>query len=205
MRAILLICALFAVARALSEAATPMAKTQPGFYRMMLGNVEVTALNDGVVAYPTRRVLPTATPEEIKAGLSWNGLTDPVGMSYNAFLINTGHKLIHKLILIDTGTGGKLDDEPEFHGAGPLLANLRAAGYRPEQVDEVLITHRGQDHIGGLTIGRERAFPNAIVRASKSEFKIFLDPRKAAAVLADAHNDAKVRAWVQFTRDQFEP
>jgi len=27
-----------------------MAKTQPGFYRMMLGDFEITALNDGVVA-----------------------------------------------------------------------------------------------------------------------------------------------------------
>src|ERR1700692_3136530 len=94
-----------------TQAASPMVKTQPGFYRMMLGDFEVTALNDGVVAYPTKRVLPSATPEQIKKGLSDNGLTDPVGMSCNAFLINTGSKLV----LIDTGTGGKLDDEPEFH------------------------------------------------------------------------------------------
>src|SRR6202000_3028117 len=99
-----------------AQASTPMVKTQPGFYRLMLGDFEVTALNDGVVAYSTARVLPSATPEQIKSGLSENGLRDPVGMSYNAFLINTGSKLI----LIDTGTGGKLEDKPEFHGGGRL-------------------------------------------------------------------------------------
>jgi glyoxylase-like metal-dependent hydrolase (beta-lactamase superfamily II) len=185
-----------------SGAAAPLAGTQaPGFYRMMLGDFEVTALNDGVISYPTTRVLPTATPEQIKKGLSDNGLSDPVGMSYNAYVINTGHKLI----LIDTGTGGKLDDQPEFHGAGHLMTNLRASGYTPDQIDEVYITHRGQDHIGGLTIGKERAFPNATVYASKSEFDRFLDPTQAEALLAKTHNDAAVSAFVQFTKDVFAP
>jgi len=180
-----------------------MPKTQPGFYRMMLGDFEITALNDGVVAYPISRVLPTATADQIKSGLLENGLTDPVGLSYNAFLINTGSKLV----LIDTGTGGKLDDEPEFHGAGRLMANLRAAGYRPDEIDEIYITHQGQDHIGGLTIGRERAFPNALIRVPKSEknMLIFLDSAKAAALLAQAHNVEHAKAWLQFTRDLFDP
>src|SRR5258708_6227494 len=136
-----------------AQGAAPRAKTQQGFYRMMLGDFEVTALNDGVAPYQTARVLPTATPERIKKGLYESGLTDPVGMSYNAFLINTGAKLV----LIDTGTGGKRDDEPEFHGAGHLMANLRAGGYRPEQIDEGYITHQGEDHIGGMPRGQEPA------------------------------------------------
>jgi hypothetical protein len=35
---------------------------------------------------------------------------DPVGMSYNSFLINAGEKLV----LIDTATGRKLADSPYF-------------------------------------------------------------------------------------------
>src|SRR5688572_26097737 len=184
------------------SAAAPMVKTQaPGFYRMMLGDFEITGLNDGVVAYSTAQLLPGATPEQITKGLQAGGLRDPVGMSYNALLINTGEKLV----LIDTGTGGKLADSPSFHGAGRLLTNLRAAGYRPEQIDEIYITHRGQDHIGGLTTGKERTFLNAIVRAPKSEFDIFLDPEKTAAALARANNHEKIKEWMQFTRDLFEP
>jgi glyoxylase-like metal-dependent hydrolase (beta-lactamase superfamily II) len=113
----LVICDVAAV-----RATVPMVKTHPGYYRWMLGDFEVTALNDGVVSYPVSQLLPTATPAEIKSGLYESGLTDPVGLSYNAFLVNTGHKLI----LIDTGTGGKLDDQPAFHGAGRLMDNLRA-------------------------------------------------------------------------------
>lgn len=175
------------------HAAAPMVKTQaPGFYRMMLGDFEVTALNDGVIEYATATVLPGATPEQIGKRLSDAGLADPVGMSYNAFLINTGSKLV----LIDTGTGGKLDDSPYFRGAGRLLASLRAAGYRPEQVDEIYITHLGPDHVGGLTLGTERAFPNAMLRAPKSEVALFLDPD---------HAPAWTKRWIQFWSDAFAP
>lgn len=161
-----------------ANAAAPMAKTQaPGFYRMMLGDFEIRALNDGVVDYDTGQVLPGTTPEHIAKSLYSMGLSGPVGMSYNAFLINTGEKLV----LIDTGSGGKLPDSPLFRGTGRLLVNLRVAGYRPEQVDEVYITHRGEDHIGGLTVGRQRTFPRAIVRAPKSEFEMFIDAGKRAA------------------------
>ena len=175
------------------HAAAPMLVTQaPGFYRMKLGDFAVTALNDGVVAYATARVLPTATPEQIRKGLAENGLTDPVDMSYNAFLINTGSKLI----LIDTGTGGKLENVPEFHGAGHLMANLRAAGYQPQQVDEIYITHLGPDHVGGLTLGVERAFPNAKVRAPRAEVDLFLHPDTAPAW---------TRSWTRFWGDLFAP
>jgi len=129
------------------------------------------------------------------------GLSDPVGMSYNAFLINTGSKLV----LIDAGTGGKLDDNPGFHGCGRLLTNLRAAGYTPEQVDEVYISHLGPDHIGGLTQAGERTFPNAILRASKKETEFFLDPTKAAAMIAESDNKAQTKTWLEFYIDIFEP
>ena len=194
MRYLVLILGLWLFAAAPSlPAAVPMVKTQaPGFYRMMLGDFEVTALNDGVVDYATTQVLPKATPEQIKTGLSEYGVTDPVGMSYNAFLINTGTKLI----LIDTGTGGKLEDNPGFRGAGRLMANLRAAGYQPQRIDEVYITHLGPDHVGGLTLGTERAFPNAMLRAPKGEVDIFLHPDTAPAW---------TRSWIPFWADLFAP
>jgi hypothetical protein len=48
-----------------THAASPIVKTSRGFYRMMLGDFEVTALSDGVVR-STSQVLPTATLLEIK-------------------------------------------------------------------------------------------------------------------------------------------
>jgi len=173
-------------------ASAPMAKTQPGFYRMMLGDFEITALNDGVVDYLTTEVLPGATLEEIKTSLSATGLRDPVGMSYNAFLINTGTKLI----LIDTGTGGKLQDSPLFRGTGRLMVNLRAAGYRPEQIDDIYVTHLGPDHVGGLTLGTERAFSNATLHVPKGEMDIILQPDKAPAW---------TKNWIPFWTSLIEP
>ena len=173
---------------------SPQVKAQaPGFYRFMVGDIEVTALNDGVISYKTAQVLPTATPEDIAKRLFDMGLTDPVDMSYNAYLINTGERLI----LIDTGTGGKLNDPPYFQGAGRLLANLEAAGYQPEQVQEIYITHLGPDHVGALTQGDQIVFPNAIVRAARREVAQFLEQRSP---------EVEAKDWrLKFWRDLFSP
>lgn len=173
-------------------AAAPVAQSQPGFYRLQVGDFQVTALNDGVVAYNTKRLLPTATAQQVMEGLAENAVTDPVGMSYDAYLINTGTKLI----LIDSGTGGKFDNLPEFHGTGHLMRNLDAAGYRPEQIDEVYITHLGPDHVGGLTIDAKRAFPNAVLRAPKLEVDLFQHPETAPAW---------TKNWTRFWADSFAP
>ncbi len=165
----------------------------PGFYRLMVGDIEVTALNDGVVSYRMAQVVPSATPEQITKGLYEAGLTDPWGMSYNAYLINTGEKVV----LIDTGTGGKLPDSPFFAGTGLALANLRAAGYQAEMIDEIYITHLGPDHVGALTTGNRRTFPNAILRAARNEVAVFMKPDAAKANPKD---------WrIPFWRDLFQP
>lgn len=173
-----------------------------GFFRVKLGDDEIVALNDGVVSYPISRVLPTATPEAIANGIS-NGVSDPVAMSYNAFLIRTPTRLV----LIDTGTGGKLENDPSFHGCGHLIENLRAAGFRPEQIDEVLITHRGQDHTGGLTSldGTRRTFPNAIVHVPKVEFSMVLNAGETESYINQARNKDFARSWIDFTTSVFAP
>ena len=136
---------------ALAEA--PMVKTQaPGWHRTMVGDFEVTALFDGAGKLPMLKLLVNAPPAQIASALKRGFLGEVVETSINAYLINTGSRLV----LIDTGTGGT------FGYPAALPDNLRAAGYKPEQVDEVYITHAHPDHVAGLMAGGAPLFPGRI-------------------------------------------
>jgi glyoxylase-like metal-dependent hydrolase (beta-lactamase superfamily II) len=149
-----------------AEASAPQQKTQaPGYYRLMLGEIEVTALSDGTFSMEAGKLLTNTTPRQLDAALARDFLKDPVETSVNGFLINTGSKLV----LIDTGAGALFGPT-----LGKLLSNLKASGYRPEQVDEIYITHMHGDHAGGLLADGKPAFPNAIVRAAQQEADFWL-------------------------------
>ena len=142
------------------QAAAPMVRTQaPGYFRMMLGDFEVTALSDGFFDLPVDQVLKQPA-DKTDAALAKVFLKPPVELSINGYLVNTGSKLL----LIDTGTGGAFGAS-----AGALLANLKAAGYAPEQVDDVFITHDHADHCGGLSHDGVAVFPNATVHVGKGD------------------------------------
>jgi glyoxylase-like metal-dependent hydrolase (beta-lactamase superfamily II) len=158
--------ALLASMLGVAHAAAPMVKTQaPGYYRMMLGDFEVTALNDGTMGLPVTKILTNTTPEKVAKALARSDLKDPVETSVNAYLINTGEKLV----MIDTGAGVLFGPT-----LGTLIASLKASGYQPEQVDEIYITHMHGDHVGGLMSGDKIAFPNATVRADKHDADFWL-------------------------------
>lgn len=166
-----------------ASASAPQQKTQaPGYYRVMLGDIEVTALSDGTLKMDTGKLLQGIKPEQLKKDLDRAFLKDPYAWSFNAFLINTGTKLV----LIDTGAGS-------LFGAstGKLITNLKAAGYTPEQVDEIYITHMHGDHVGGLSAGGKRVFPNAVVRAAQAEGDYWLSNTQMDAVAADKKDGFK--------------
>src|SRR5678816_4739580 len=104
-------------------ATAPQLKTSaPGYYRMMLGDFEVTALSDGTVDLPMADLLTNITPAKVRSALAKQHLKDPVEVSVNAYLINTGSKLV----LIDAGSGTYFGPT-----VGKLMANLKASGYQP--------------------------------------------------------------------------
>jgi len=146
-------------------AAAPMVKTPaPGFFRMMLGSYELTALSDGTVTLPVDKLL--ASPEaKTQRALSNSFLKAPLETSVNAYLINTGSKLV----LVDTGAGGLFGPT-----LGKLIANLKASGYEPAQVDNIFITHLHGDHVGGLMAGGAIAFPNASIHVDQHDSDFWL-------------------------------
>jgi glyoxylase-like metal-dependent hydrolase (beta-lactamase superfamily II) len=149
-----------------AHAAAPLVKTQaPGFYRMMLGDFEVTALFDGTIDLEVKKLLTNTTQAQVGKLLDRSFKKDLVPTSVNSYLVNTGSKLV----LIDTGAGTLF---------GPTLGNLRnnllAAGYKPEQVDDVFITHMHGDHVGGLIVDGKLAFPNATIHAGQEDADFWL-------------------------------
>lgn len=149
-----------------ATAGAPAPKTQsPGFYRVMVGDFEVTVLSDGTSPFETDKWLTNIKPAQVDKALAKHYLKSPVETSFNAFLVNTGNKLV----LVDTGSSTLLGP-----ALGKLLLNMTAAGYAPEQVDEVYITHLHADHVGGLMNGDKLAFPNAIVRADRHDADYWL-------------------------------
>ncbi len=152
-----------------AHAAAPQVKTQaPGFYRLMVGDFEVTALSDGTVDLKPKELLTNTTQAQVGKLLA-RGFepAESVQTSVNAYLINTGDRLV----LVDTGAAGLFGPT-----LGRMLANLKAAGYQPEQVDDVLITHMHPDHVGGLVADGKRVFANATVHAGQEDADFWLSP-----------------------------
>lgn len=98
--------------------------------------------------------------------------------SLQNFLIDTGDEVI----LIDTGFQNDMKAPEKKLGAplymGEKIADymdaLVAAGYKPEQVTKILITHKHPDHTAAL-----QYFPNA---------KIFIGPEDADAMKLEGEN-----------------
>jgi glyoxylase-like metal-dependent hydrolase (beta-lactamase superfamily II) len=144
---------------------------------MMLGDFEITALSDGTVELPVDKLLTGAKPGQVQKALQRSYLSAPLETSVNGYLVNTGAKLV----LIDTGAAGLFGPT-----LGKLLANLKASGYQPEQIDEIYITHLHPDHVGGLLADGKAAFPNAVVRMDKHDADFWLSANEAAKAPADS-------------------
>jgi glyoxylase-like metal-dependent hydrolase (beta-lactamase superfamily II) len=200
MRSLLAAATLVALST-LTHAAGPQQKGQaPGWYRMPLGDFEITALSDGTFEMKPEELLKGTTPAKVKAALDRSYLKSPIEASVNGFLINTGSKLV----LVDTGAAGLFGPT-----LGRLVANLKAAGYQPEQVDEIYITHMHADHVGGLATRDGKAvFANAVVRADAKEGGFWLSPatlEKAPAAMKDFVKGAQVSLKPYVIAGRFKP
>ena len=155
-------------------ARAPLAGAQGiSIHRMKVGAFEVTSLLDGFSDIPTGVLQGDA--DMIRGLLNAGGITgNTMRFPVNAFLVNTGEKLV----MIDSGGARLLGPT-----AGRLPQCLAQAGVELGQIDEVYVTHMHGDHAHGVTApDGTRMFPNAIVRASKPEIDYWGSPAEEAKV-----------------------
>lgn len=138
------------------------------FYRHSVGRVQVYVLTDGTLQFPSH---PTFGGDQVTAGDVQSVLSahyrnpETIVAQMNLCLVDDGTTRT----LIDTGYGKR---GPAT--AGRLLASLQLAGYGPQDIDCILITHAHPDHLFGLTgLDGRPVFPNARIFIHDTEKKFW--------------------------------
>lgn len=146
----------------------------PETHRFNVGSFEVLVIKDGArpSGAPQETFGTNQTPEAVGALLEENFLPpDNFVNSFAPVLVNTGSEVV----LFDTGLG----PAARAQGGGRLVEGLAAAGYTPEDVTVVVLTHMHGDHIGGLMENGQPAFANARYVAGQVEYDFWVDPARA--------------------------
>jgi glyoxylase-like metal-dependent hydrolase (beta-lactamase superfamily II) len=152
--------------------ASMQGEMQPTIYRFKLGGFEVATIMDSKVIRSglTPSFGGEAAAAEVKALAKANRIdADRYEHPFTPTLVNTGRELV----LFDTGNGSLRDEHEQLKGRMPpgnLVARMAQAGYKPEDVDVVVLTHGHPDHIGGLTKGGVPVFPKARYVIGAAEF-----------------------------------
>lgn len=153
-----------------AQAAVPVSGVQaPAFYRSKVGDIEITAISDGYATYPKiAGFVNNATDAEVSAALADQFMpTDRIQIPFTSLVINTAGKLI----VLDTGYG-----DLGAPTTGSWMKNFRAAGFSPDAVDMVIISHFHGDHINGLRLKDGTAvFPKAEIKVPEVELAYWMN------------------------------
>lgn len=94
-------------------------------------------------------VTPEAAPEPIvcKSDASWNDPATPRRIHGDTWFVGTCGI---SALLVTSPQGHVLIDGATPQAGTQIIANIRALGFRPEDVRHVLLSHEHMDHAGGL-------------------------------------------------------
>ncbi len=157
---------------ALAQAA-PSAQA-PGFYRYKVGDMTVTAIQDGFARRPLEGFIRNAELPAVQAAMSSAFLpTDALTISFTTLVVQNGAQVT----LLDTGNG-----DSGAPTSGLWMRNFRAAGFTPEQVTRVVFSHFHGDHINGLRLkDGTQTFANAEIQVPAPEWAFWMDDARMGA------------------------
>ncbi|REC79971.1 MBL fold metallo-hydrolase [Chryseobacterium elymi] len=138
------------------------------FKKIKLGELELFILTDGYIHEKSIDTFaPRADISQLKAILRDNFRPDDyVDMAMNLMLVKTKNRLV----LLDAGMGIFADERTGF-----ILKSLHKAGFSPNDVTDVFISHAHPDHIGGVVDKQNNlVFLNADLYISKIEHDFWL-------------------------------
>ncbi|WP_158807535.1 MBL fold metallo-hydrolase [Beijerinckia sp. L45] len=185
------VCAVPAWARA-----PLLGSTRPTVSRFKLGAFEVTTILDaGAVLDGPWPIVGEDRPQDDVARLMRDNLLPEHKFQPGCTpaIVNTGAEVI----LFDAGNGANgFIPRPD---GGWLARQLAPAGFKPEQVDVVVLSHAHPDHIGGLMEAGSPLFPNAryVIGAAEHDFWARDERLAAAPGSLEANSAAQFRANVQ--------
>jgi glyoxylase-like metal-dependent hydrolase (beta-lactamase superfamily II) len=162
-----------------------------GIYHRRVGDIVVTAISDGFLD-GNLDVLRNIDHDEALQILT-ESFRPARRTAVNAFLIYSAGRLA----LIETGSGNYLQPT-----AGKVLANVKAAGVAPADIEAVLLTHMHPDHSAGLTdmaTGKPN-YPNAELVMHQREPEHWFDDARMAK-----GNEREKKLFFQAGREQVAP
>jgi glyoxylase-like metal-dependent hydrolase (beta-lactamase superfamily II) len=169
--------------------------------RYSVGEFEVNTLLDGAVnVKEPQKTFGMNVDADTFASTSTDNFipSDAFRAYFTPTVVNTGNELV----LFDTGVG-----EGGRPARGNMRAALQSAGYSPEQVDVVVITHMHPDHIGGLMEGGTPAFSNARYVTGQKEYDFWaaMDPEANGVTKLMARNVKPLAEKMTFLGDGESP
>lgn len=155
-------------AQAQTPSSSGKSRQAPGFYRYKIGDIEVTAINDGFASRPLEGFVRNAELSQVQQAMQDAFLpASALPITFTTLVLRQGDRLT----LIDTGNG-----DLGAPTSGTWMANFRAAGFDPLEVDTVVISHFHGDHINGLRLKDGTAvFPKAEVMVPAVEWAFWMD------------------------------